>query len=248
MEQIPVNQMRQYLVVLLLIIALPGTSNAAETEPDKWQFTISPYLWIASIQGSTGAEGVDSGIDIGYTFLSLDNFEGALFVAASANKGRWTIQTDIVLLKFADDFTLGPLATQVDLEGSILELSAGYRPGSFEYTEFIFGVRQVSIEIGVSLTPGPQGLQKENWVDPLIGIRHIRPLGQRWRAIVRADLGGFGVSSDLTFNAVVGADFNMTKHSSLFLGYRYLTLDFQEDDFLADLTAEGFALGVEFSF
>jgi hypothetical protein len=40
----------------------------------------------------------------------------------------------------------------------------------------------------------------------------------------------------------------MTKHSSLFLGYRYLTLDFQEDDFLADLTAEGFALGVEFSF
>ena len=240
------KQMRQYLVVLLFIIALPGTTNAAES--DKWQFTISPYLWIASIQGSTGADGIDSGIDIGYTFLSLDNLEGAFFIAASANKDRWTIQTDIVFLKFADDFTLGPLATQVDLDGSILELSAGYRPGSFENTEVIFGVRQVSLEIGVSLTPGPQGLQKENWVDPLIGIRHIHPLGQRWRALVRADLGGFGISSDLTFNAIVGADFNMTKHSSLFLGYRYLTLDFQEDDFLADLTAEGFALGVEFSF
>jgi hypothetical protein len=241
-----VKQIRQFLAPLFLIFALNCTTNAAET--DKWQFTISPYLWIASIQGSSGADGIDTGIDIGYTFLSLDNLEGALFIAASANRDRWTIQTDIVLLKFADNFTVGPLATTVDLDGSVLELSAGYRPGSFEYTELIFGIRQVSLETGVTLTPGPQGLQQETWVDPLVGVRHIRPLGQRWRAIARADLGGFGVSSDLTFNAIVGADFNMTKHSSLFLGYRYLTLDFQEDDFLADLTAEGFALGVEFSF
>jgi hypothetical protein len=240
--------MRQYLVILFLVIALPGTSDAAETETDKWQFTISPYLWVASIYGNTGADGVDSGIDTGYTFLSLDNLEGAFFVTASASKGRWAIQTDVVLLKFGDNFTVGPLATEINLDGSVLELSAAYRPGSFEHTELIFGVRQVSLEIDISLTPGPQGIQKENWLDPLIGIRHIRPLGERWRAIFRADLGGFGVSSDLTFNAIVGADFNMTKHSSLFLGYRYLTLDFSEDDFLADLTADGFALGVEFSF
>ena len=240
------NHMRQYLVLLLLAIALPDSSIAAE--PDEWQFTISPYLWIASIQGGTGADGIDSGIDIGYTFLSLDNLEGAFFIAASASKGRWAIQTDMVYLKYADDFTLVPLATAIDLDGSILELSAAYRPGSFENTEFIFGVRRVSLEIGISLTPGPQGSQRANWVDPLVGIRHVRPLGQRWQAIVRADLGGFGVSSKLTFNGIVGADFSMTKHSSLFLGYRYLTLDFQEDDFLADLTAEGFALGVEFSF
>ncbi len=240
--------MRQYLVLLLLGVTLPGISHAAEPATDKWQFTITPYLWIASIQGDTGADGFDSGIDTGYTFLSLDNLEGAFFIAASASKGRWTIQTDMVFLKYADDFTVGPLATAINLEGSILELSAAYRAGRFEYTEFIFGVRRVSLETGISLTPGPQRFQKANWVDPLVGIRHVRPLGQRWQAIVRADLGGFGVSSKLTFNGIVGADFSMTEHSSLFLGYRYLTLDFKEDDFLVDLTADGLALGIEFSF
>jgi hypothetical protein len=38
-----------------------------------------------------------------------------------------------------------------------------------------------------------------------------------------------------------------TGYSSL-LGYRYLTPDFKDDDFLAHLTAEGLALGVDFGF
>lgn len=240
--------MRRYLVIFFVAIVLSGTSHASETETDKCQFTVSPYLWVASITGSTGAEGIDSGIDTGYNFLSLDNLEGAFFLVASASKGRWAIQSDFVYLKFADEGNIGPVTANVELSGNVLELSGAYRPGSFEHTELIFGARQVSLEIDIGLTPGPQGVQKENWLDPLIGIRHIRPLGDRWRAIFRADLGGFGVSSDLTFNGLAGADFNMTEHSSLFMGYRYLTLDFKEGGYLADLTADGFVLGVQFSF
>jgi hypothetical protein len=40
----------------------------------------------------------------------------------------------------------------------------------------------------------------------------------------------------------------MTKHSSLFFGYRYLTMKFGDGDILEDLTAKGLAVGVEFSF
>ncbi len=147
------NYNGQYLMVLPLIIALPCTSNAADS--DEWQFTITPYLWVASIQGSAGAESVNAGIDTGYTFLSLDNLEGAFFVAAAASIGRWAIQTDMLFLKFADDFVVDSLATAIDFEGSILELSAAYHPKSLAYTRFIFGVRRVSLETGVSLTPGP---------------------------------------------------------------------------------------------
>jgi len=243
-----VKQTRQFLLPLLLIFALNCTSNAAETGTDKWQFTISPYLWVASIVGSTGAEGIDSEVDTGYNFLSLDNLEGAFFIAASASKGQWTIQTDIVFLKFADEGDFDPFMANIDLDGHVLELSGAYRPNSFEYTEVVFGLRQVSLNLDVGLTPGPQGIQDQDWLDPLIGIRHVRPLGERWQARIRLDIGGFGVSSDLTFNGLLGADFNMTKHSSLFMGYRYLTLDFDEDGFLADLTAEGLVLGVEFGF
>jgi len=243
-----VKQTRQFSLLLFLSLALNCTSNAAETETDKWQFTISPYLWIASIVGSTGAEGVDSGIDTDYSFLSLDNLEGAFFIAASASKNQWTIQTDIVFLKFADEGDFDPFRANIDLDGHILELSGAYRPSSFEYTEVIFGLREVALNLDVGLTPGPQGVESKSWLDPLVGIRYVRPLGERWRARLRADLGGFGISSDLTFNVLVGADFNMTKHSSLFMGYRYLTLDFADSGFLVDLTADGLALGVEFGF
>jgi opacity protein-like surface antigen len=243
-----VKQTRQLLSPVFLIFALNCTTNAAETETDKWQFKISPYLWVASIQGSTGAEGIDSGIDTDYNFLSLDNLEGAFFIAASASKGRWTIQTDVVFLKFADEGDFDPFTANIDLDGHILELSGAYRPGGFEYTEVIFGLREVALNLDVGLTPGPQGVESKSWLDPLVGIRHVRPLGERWQARIRADVGGFGVSSDLTFNVLVGADFNMTKHSSLFMGYRYLTLDFSDGGFLVDLTADGLVLGVEFGF
>ena len=233
---------------LFTVAALSITGHAAEPEAESWQFTITPYLWVATIKGGTGTAGGDSGVDIDYNFLALDNLAGAFFIAASASKGQWTFQTDVVYLNFADNITLGPLETEIDLKGGILELSAGYRPQSFEHTELLFGVRRVSVDLAVSLTPGPSGSGGPIVVDPIIGLRHTRPLGERWQAVVRADIGGFGVSSDLTFNALAGAGFQMTRHSSLFLGYRYLKLDFSEDGFLADLTADGFALGVEFSF
>jgi len=229
---------------------LSGVSHAAETQSgsDQWQFTITPYLWIATIKGSTGVDGGDSDIDTGYSFLSLDNLEGAFFVAASASKGRWTLQTDFVYLNFADNPTIGPFGTTIDLKGGIIELSAAYSLQKLEHTEFLFGVRRVALGLDVSLTPGPTGEDKQVWLDPIVGLRYKRPIGERWHLIARGDLGGFGFSSDLTVNIVAGAGFNMTKHSSLFLGYRYLTLDFNEDEYLVDLTAEGFALGVEFNF
>jgi hypothetical protein len=232
----------------LLLVVFSTAANAAEPESDQWQFTITPYLWLATIKGTTGSTADPAAGTTSYNFLSLDNLDSVFFIAASASRGRWTIQTDMVFLNFSDSFAPDPVAIDIDLKGDILELSGAYLPRSFKYTEILFGLRRVSIELGITLTPGPQGSLKQVWLDPVIGLRHIRPLGKRWQAVIRADVGGFGVSSDFTFNGVAGAAFNMTKHSSLFLGYRYLTLEFGDDDILEDLTAKGFALGVEFRF
>ena len=234
------------LALLMLVLSTAG--KAADTESDQWQFTVTPYLWLATIKGTTGSTADPAAIDTSYNFLSLDNLDSAFFIAASASRGRWTIQTDIVFLNFSDNLVIGPINTEIDLKGDVFELSGAYRLRKLEHVEVLFGVRRVALDLGITLTPGPQGTSKQNWVDPVIGLRHIRALGQRWQTVIRADVGGFGVSSDFTFNGVAGAAFNMTKHSSLFLGYRYLTLEFGDDDILDDLTAKGLALGVEFSF
>lgn len=235
-------------ITLLLIPTLFNTSQAAEADTDKWQFKITPYLWIASIKGNTGSDGSDIDFDTDYRFLTLDNLDGAFFVAVSASKGRWTWQTDLIYLNFGDNFIVGPIDTSIDLKGDIIELSAAYKLKSFEHTEILFGARRVSLDTDISLTPGPQSTGDHTWLDPIIGLRYIRPLGERWQAIGRVDLGGFGISSDLTVNVLAGAAFSMTRHSSLILGYRYLRLDFAEGEILANLTAKGLALGIEFNF
>jgi opacity protein-like surface antigen len=235
-------------ILALLVLAFSTAGNAADPDSDQWQFTVTPYLWVATISGTTGSTSDPAASTTSYNFLSLDNLDSAFFIAASASRGRWTIQTDMVFLNFSDDFVLGPITAEIDLKGDVFELTGAYLPRAFEHTEILFGVRRVSLELGIALTPGPQESSKQIWLDPLIGLRHIRPLGERWQAVFRADIGGFGVSSDFTFNGLAGASFNMTKHSSLFLGYRYLTLEFGDDDILEDLTAKGLALGVEFSF
>ena len=234
--------------LLMLIPATINTSQAAEVDPDKWQFKITPYLWIATIKGSTDSDGSDIDFDTDYRFLTLDNLSGAFFIAASASKGRWTWQTDLVYLNFSDDITQGPIDTGIDLKGGVIELSAGYKLQRFEHTEILFGARQVLLDVDINLTPGPQSSGDLSTLDPIVGLRYIRPLGERWQAIGRLDLGGFGISSDLTVNVLAGADFSMTRHSSLFLGYRYLRLDFADGNILADLTAKGLALGIEFNF
>ena len=232
--------------LLTLTSATIDTCQAAETDPDKWQFKITPYLWIATIKGNTDSDGID--FDTDYNFLSLDNLDGAFFIAASASKGRWTWQTDLVYLNFNDNITIGPIDTGIDLKGDVIELSATYKPQGFEHTEILFGARRVSLELDINLTPGPQETGGQTWLDPIVGVRYIRPLGERWDAIGRLDVGGFGVSSDFTMNALAGAGFSMTRHSSLFFVYRYLRLDFPKGDLLTDLTAKGLAVGVEFNF
>jgi opacity protein-like surface antigen len=236
------------VALLMLIPATTKTGQAAEPSSDKWQFKITPYLWIATIKGDTGSDGGGIDFDTDYRFFSLDNLDGAFFVAASASKGRWTWQTDLVYLNFNDNIILDPIDISIDLTGTVVELSAGYKLQRFNRTEILFGARQVSLDLDINRTSGQQTSGGQSWLDPIVGLRHIRPLGERWQAIGRLDVGGFGVSSDLTVNVLAGASFRMTRHSSLILGYRYLRLDFADGDILEDLTAKGFALGLEFNF
>ena len=34
---------------------------------------------------------------------------------------------------------------------------------------------------------------KESWIDPVVGVRWIQPIGAKWAFVARADVGGLGV-------------------------------------------------------
>lgn len=127
-----------------MFIGVPIAASGAEEDSD-WQFSLTPYLWLPSIQGTLNYElppgdGGNPAFDIGPTdWLDLLNV-GAL-VSASARKGRFSITTDAVYLSMTRNS-----------DGRIVSIE-----------DTISGPGGIEIPVGASLTAGSrtdfEGLQ-----------------------------------------------------------------------------------------
>ena len=60
----------------------------------------------------------------------------------------------------------------------------------------------------------------------------------------RGDIGGFGIESDLTWEAFVGFGWHLSPHTSLTFGYRALGTDYSGDDFATDTISHGPIIGM----
>ena len=86
------------------------------------------------------------------------------------------------------------------------------------------------------------------WIDPIIGLR-----GQvnitRWLFLAaQGDVGGFGVGSQITWNTQATIGFNFTRNIFAELGYRYMYVDYNKNNFLYQMNSYGLfsSIGVKF--
>ena len=95
---------------------------------------------------------------------------------------------------------------------------------------------------------------EENWLDPVGGIRVLADLSRKFTLLARADVGGFGIGSDLTWNVNAGLDFRASKTVDFEFEYKIMDIDYDsgEDDklkfFAVDITFQEFLLGINFNF
>lgn len=85
-----------------------------------------------------------------------------------------------------------------------------------------------------------------------MGANLSLPLAEKWRLNVRGDIGGFGVGSDLTWQAFPYVNWQFAKWSSLQAGYRWLYTDYETgsgtNEFCYDVLSEGFQVGLTVHF
>jgi hypothetical protein len=75
------------------------------------------------------------------------------------------------------------------------------------------------------------------------------PCHRRFVLHYNMDIGGFGVSSDLVWQAFLGIGYRMTDNSTVAVGYRGMGVDYTSDAFSPiDVINHGPALGFEFRF
>ena len=86
------------------------------------------------------------------------------------------------------------------------------------------------------------------WVDPYVGLRGRLNLTERTYIGGRADIGGLGVGSDLMLHLFGGVGYHLNRHVELEAGWRYLSVDYDKDNFRYDIEYSGFVCGMRVIF
>jgi len=216
---------------------------------DAFRFELTPYLWAATIKGTTAVDGDESPpIDSGYNFFALDNLDGVASVNFSAHKNGWGLLFDYLYVAYEDTFLEAtPLQITTRLEGTIIEFAGAFAPESIDNVEFIVGLRQQDISVSLALL-NRKPERSVTWLDPFVGIIYTRPLTGSLDVALRGDIGGFGIESDRAVNAEAMLHYQMSDTFSLKFGYRYIKVTFEDTDFLYDISLDGFQLGLGIRF
>lgn len=98
---------------------------------------------------------------------------------------------------------------------SSIDLAAGFRAYDMQVDGALNTGGGASVPFGGS----------ESWVDPIIAIRGNWALSEKWLLTGFADIGGFGVGSDLTWQVMATFDYQLNDSWALRFGYRYLEID-----------------------
>jgi hypothetical protein len=248
------------LSTALLAWAAPATAQDADRPDPGWQFTVSPYLWIAGLDGSLGTPFPrEPRVDIAASFGdAVTGLAGVPVIgAAEVRYGRFGVLGDILHLPLEQDVTTrGVLfsrgGARITTTGAaliglyrVLDAPAGS-------LDFGGGVRPWWVTTKLTLDAGRAQARSArasaDWVDPVIAVRgHVR-LSERFGLTVYADVGGFGVGSDLTWQVLGTLDWQATDWLRVHAGYRHLAFDVDRNRLNLDVSLSGPILGATIRF
>jgi len=234
-------------------IAIQPTENSSD-----WWLTITPYGWLTTTDGDMGVAGRVAPVDISFKD-TLEDLEFAFMLAAECGINRWAFGFDGIYGTFSSSAGLPAAAAPftdatVDFDQFFARFHAGYqviKEDNATLTAFV-GARYsyLSTEIAVS-GAGVADERRDgskSWVDPVVGLHGSWQINDRWFLQGGGDIGGFGVSSDLIWQANVAFGYRFNEKTSALIGYRGLGVDYTDGGFLVDTVAHGPVIGLAFRF
>jgi hypothetical protein len=220
------------------------------TETTEWQFRVALYGWAQSLDGDVTVRGFTAPVDLKFDDL-LQDLDMAFMGLAELSRGRWGLLVDVNYADIGDSLTLPRRGGTIEFSMRQWLINSYLTYGVVRDGETVFdvfaGARFNSMELELETGLGTRSNDK-TWVDPLIGLRYQRNLSPSFFFRAVGDIGGFGVSSDLTWQAMAGFGWRFSDSGSALLGYRVIDTDYDHGDFEYDVSAHGPALGVEFTF
>ncbi|MFA7305891.1 MAG: hypothetical protein WC026_04390 [Hyphomicrobium sp.] len=252
--------------------------TASAPPSDRWSFAFTTYGWIPWMSGNMAIKGhnFDVNVDPSQIYGNLDwSSLPAWMSYAEARRGPIGLFNDIVYANLTNSKRFqkelpGPLPplsvagglsvdyTQVTVEfGGAYEIWSGRSPITTGSTavDVLAGGRYWHQDVDVSATLNSLSAVKSgsvDWTDPFIGARLRNQIGNGQELMVRADVGGFGVGSDFSWQVLATYNWQMCVHSGYvldgYVGYRALSVDFTQGGYKYDVLQQGPVVGTTLHF
>jgi hypothetical protein len=172
-----------------------------------------------------------------------------------ARKNGWGVGADAMYM------ALGTTVDRVPLLGNRATADVDFNQGAYTFVgirelnknfDFLFGVRWNVLQGRIGFK-GPQQTvvkQTKQWVDPLFGVNMKKHLRGRFSLSMEADIGGFGIGSDVAWSLFPLVGMETGKHATMKVGYRVLGSNYTSGSgdtrFKYDVITQGIVLGVVF--
>lgn len=245
-------KLQHALVAITLCLAGVAVPGAAVAQSSDWQNTFVLYGWGTNIDGDMTVGPVESSADVDFDQI-LDSLELAAMARYRGQGERWAFVVDGIFAGLGGTHEGELVEEDLDFDEIIFQADAAYRMN--ENVELLFGARYVRLQTTLKLSGilgGEARLENDaTFIDPVVGARFFGAPGEKLRLQAQADIGG-GAGMDLTWQAMFNVGYQATDRVSLWLGYRALSMDFDDSGgrnlFSADLLSHGPLVGAALHF
>jgi opacity protein-like surface antigen len=229
---------------VLVVMAVLVTGITGYAQESVWDWSITPYAWMAGMEGDVGVGRAVTTVDQSFSDV-LNDLTFAAMVSVDGNNETVGVMGDLFFVNL-DDKTHTPLGEfKGEVEQWIGTVMPYVRITSNEgmTVDVGAGVRYIETDLDVS-TPLSRDSKSKSWIDPLFFARVRAPIAEKCFVSLAGDFGG-GVESDLTWQILAAAGYSMSKNLDLMIGYRHLYVDYESGRFVYDMETSGFAIGLK---
>ncbi len=238
------------------IPAIEAVIESPSPTGDGWWFRAAPYGWVTAVDGDVSVGSLTAPVDISLSDI-LESVDMTFMGVFEVGYDRWSLGVDVVYAKLSQDLDGGGRvfdSFRFEQKQWFVTPALSYRlidTGSYIMAVYA-GARITTMDVDLTGRFARGGETKvsadSSWVDPVVGIRGQADFGDRWFFRYTADIGGFGTSSELTWNAFGGFGYNIGDTIGLIAGYRGLGIDYSQDEFALEVISHGPVIGLEVRF
>lgn len=253
------NRSLAWMLAAAVSIGWSAQAGAAEGE---WRHTVVAYGMGAAMDGEARIGDLTVPVEVSMSDV-FDALEFGAMGAWRMENDSWSFTLDATYMGLggSHEGNRGLVKGDADVDQITLMGTLGRR--WTEHVEVLASLAYFDLSADLKLTTTTavggvvtvrEASQGASWVDPLIGLQYNVPFADRWRFNLRGDIGGFGVGSDFSYQALVNLGWQATDSVRLVFGYRLIGFDYEDGDRGSrsyqryDLTEQGPLAGIAFTF